>query len=101
VFLVMPIPRGVMGGGTILVPCALLQQYVTAFHEYRSHDWDVIPSASNRFMAFLAIHLALAGVLVGTLAGSRLLRRIPETLFRRIVGLLVLAVGIYMLVHPA
>jgi len=43
----------------------------------------------------------LAGVVVGTLAGTRLLRRIPENVFRRIVGLLVLAIGIYMLVHPA
>lgn len=44
--------------------------------------------------------IALAGVLVGTLAGARVLRRIPEHIFRRIVGLLVLAIGLYMLVHP-
>ncbi len=44
--------------------------------------------------------IGLAGVLVGTLVGARLLRRIPERIFRRIVGLLVLAIGLYMLVHP-
>jgi len=45
--------------------------------------------------------ISIVGVTVGTLIGARLLRRIPETIFRRIVGLLVLAIGIYMLVHPA
>jgi hypothetical protein len=44
--------------------------------------------------------IGLAGVAVGTLVGARLLRRIPEKVFRRIVGLLILAIGIYMLVHP-
>jgi uncharacterized membrane protein YfcA len=44
--------------------------------------------------------LALAGVTAGTLVGARLLRRIPEHIFRRLVGLLVLALGVYMLVHP-
>jgi len=43
----------------------------------------------------------LIGVVAGTLAGARLLRRIPETTFRRVVGLLVLGIGIYMLVRPA
>jgi uncharacterized protein len=44
--------------------------------------------------------IALVGVVVGTLVGARLLRRIPESIFKRMVGLLVLAIGIYMLVHP-
>ena len=43
--------------------------------------------------------IASGGVIVGTLAGTRLLRRIPENLFRRVVGLLVLAIGIYMLMR--
>jgi len=47
------------------------------------------------------IVIALAGVVVGTLVGTRLLRWIPENIFKRIVGLLVLAIGIYMLVHPS
>jgi len=45
--------------------------------------------------------IGIVGVTAGTLIGARLLRQIPETIFRRIVGLLVLAIGIYMLVHPA
>jgi len=45
--------------------------------------------------------IALAGVVVGTLLGTRLLRRIPEHIFKRLVGLLVLAIGIYMLVRPS
>ncbi len=44
--------------------------------------------------------IALGGVVVGTLVGTRLLRRIPENIFKRIVGLLILAIGIYMLVRP-
>jgi uncharacterized membrane protein YfcA len=40
-------------------------------------------------------------VVGGTLLGTRLLRRIPEYIFKRIVGLLVLAIGVYMLVHPS
>jgi uncharacterized membrane protein YfcA len=44
--------------------------------------------------------IGLSGVIVGTLVGARVLRRIPENIFRRLVGLLVLAIGIYMLVRP-
>ena len=40
---------------------------------------------------------ATAGVLVGTFWGVRLLRRIPESQFRRGVAVLVLALGLYML----
>jgi uncharacterized membrane protein YfcA len=35
-------------------------------------------------------------VLAGTLAGERLLRRIPATVFRRVVGALILALGVVM-----
>ena len=43
------------------------------------------------------VAIAAAGVLVGTLAGQRVLGRIPETIFRRIVGTLILSLGISML----
>jgi uncharacterized membrane protein YfcA len=46
--------------------------------------------------AWLPMTLALAGVLVGTIAGVRLLRRIPENVFRQAVAVLILALGIYM-----
>jgi uncharacterized membrane protein YfcA len=40
---------------------------------------------------------ASVGVLVGTLAGRRVLERFPEMLFRRVVSSLSLALGISML----
>jgi len=42
------------------------------------------------------IALATAGVIVGTLAGERLLRRVPEPVFRRVVAALILALGLVM-----
>jgi uncharacterized protein len=44
--------------------------------------------------------LALIGVVVGTLVGERVLKRIPESLFRRIVSVIVLAMGVALLLHP-
>jgi hypothetical protein len=44
-----------------------------------------------------AIAALTLGVLAGTLSGARLLRRIPEPLFRRIVAGLILALGLFML----
>jgi len=49
--------------------------------------------------AWIPIAFATAGVLVGTLWGVRLLRRIPEEVFRRAVSVLVLLLGLYMLVR--
>ena len=42
------------------------------------------------------IVLASAGTLVGTIGGVRVLGRIPESVFRRIVAALLLALGAYM-----
>jgi uncharacterized membrane protein YfcA len=39
---------------------------------------------------------ATVGCLLGTLAGGQLLRRIPETLFRRLVSALVVGLGLFM-----
>lgn len=44
-----------------------------------------------------AVSVAAAGVLVGTLSGERILRRVPEVLFRRLVSLLILALGLFEL----
>lgn len=44
--------------------------------------------------------LAIIGVVVGTLAGERILRRIPEPLFRGIVSMIILALGVGLLLHP-
>jgi uncharacterized membrane protein YfcA len=40
--------------------------------------------------------VASAGAVVGTFAGARVLKRIPPPMFRTIVGVLVLALGVYM-----
>jgi len=45
--------------------------------------------------------LAIIGVVVGTLAGERMLRRIPEQVFRRVVSIIILALGISMLIAPS
>jgi len=41
--------------------------------------------------------VATVAVLVGTIVGTRLLTRIPETAFRRVVAVLLLALGGYMI----
>ena len=41
--------------------------------------------------------LAAAGVLAGTLIGDRLLRRLPERVFRRIVALIIIGLGIALI----
>lgn len=48
--------------------------------------------------AWPLIAVATAAVLAGTLLGVPLLRRIPEALFRRILSLLIVALGVYMVV---
>ena len=44
--------------------------------------------------------LATIGVIVGTIAGERVLRRIPQSIFRRLVSIIILVLGISMLLHP-
>lgn len=43
--------------------------------------------------------LAIIGVVVGTIAGQRVLRRIPEPVFRRVVSFIILALGISLLLY--
>ncbi len=66
---------------------------------------------SARIPVYLATHgpalvplvplvaLASVGVVVGTVAGGVALRNIPEPVFRRVVGAVLLALGIYTLVR--
>jgi uncharacterized membrane protein YfcA len=42
---------------------------------------------------------AIAGVLIGTVVGVRVLRRIPERVFRPSVSILITALGVYMLLR--
>jgi uncharacterized membrane protein YfcA len=53
------------------------------------------------FDAWPLLLVAIAGVLVGTFWGVRLLRRIQEKTFRELLYALVLVLGIYMLVRGA
>jgi uncharacterized protein len=55
-----------------------------------------ITQAGQLLESWLVIAVATAGVVVGTLAGERVLRRVPETIFRRVVAALILALGIVM-----
>jgi hypothetical protein len=51
--------------------------------------------------AWPAMLLATIGVVLGTLAGKPLLKRIPEQSYSTIVSLIILTLGIWMLVHPS
>jgi uncharacterized membrane protein YfcA len=46
------------------------------------------------------ILVATAGVVAGTLSGKWMLSRIPQNVFRMMVASIVLALGVWMLVHP-
>src|SRR5262249_30693805 len=48
-----------------------------------------------------SIALAIAGTVAGTFLGERVLTRIPLPLFRKLVAVLVLALGVYMLLRAA
>jgi uncharacterized membrane protein YfcA len=44
--------------------------------------------------------ISTLGIIVGTLIGQPVLRRIPPKTFQAIVSAIILALGIYMLIHP-
>ena len=54
--------------------------------------------SSRIFGAWPAITAGVIGVILGTLAGEHLLRKMPEMLFRRAVSAILLAVGVYLLI---
>jgi len=49
--------------------------------------------------AWTILLLAIAGVLLGTFWGVKLLRKIPQQLFPKLLSCLILALGIYMVAH--
>src|SRR6266540_6498189 len=49
--------------------------------------------------AWPLIAIATAGVVAGTLAGRRVLSFVPEPVFRRLVSVLLLALGAWLIVH--
>ena len=50
--------------------------------------------------AWLFMLITTGGVIAGTLLGQPLLKRIPAGTFRSIVSAIILALGVWMLVHP-
>ena len=56
-------------------------------------------TASERiFGAWPVVIAAIIGVVIGTVAGERVLRRIPENFFRRVVSAILLGIGLLLLV---
>ena len=49
---------------------------------------------------WLYLVVGTAGVIAGTLIGKRVLTRIPEQVFRRVVAAIILALGMVLLIHP-
>lgn len=68
----------------LLVDAARLPVYLWTEGARMLEIWPIIASIT-------------AGVVIGTLVGRRLLDRIPEKVFRRTVGAVVLLLGLYML----
>lgn len=82
-------PRAFVATATaaaILVDAARLPVYL-------AHSSAVVAD-NARLVATITL-----GVLAGTLIGDPLLRRIPERWFSRVIGMLLIALGIYMLVR--
>ena len=48
-------------------------------------------------VAWGSLLVAILVVILGTLLGTRFLRRVPERAFRRVVAVLLLLLGIYMI----
>jgi uncharacterized protein len=71
----------------LVVDGARVPVYLVSQHEEMLSLWPIML-------------LSTVGVVAGTLAGSRLLKRIPAATFKRIVAALVLALGIFMLFRP-
>jgi len=62
---------------------------------YIATQWQAI---SEQWVPML---IASVGVIVGTLAGKRVLERIPDHVFRTVVYVIILGLGIAMFLHPA
>ena len=58
----------------------------------------VATESGQIFRAYPAVVAGIIGVVIGTIAGESVLRRIPERLFRRVVSGFLLLIGVFLLV---
>lgn len=68
----------------LIVDCARIPVYLATQWDDIVNLWPVLSAAT-------------VGALLGTMMGARILKRLPEPIYRRLVSALVLALGIYML----
>ena len=68
----------------VIVDLARLPVYLATSGRAVAESWPLVLAAT-------------AAVLVGTLAGERVLRRLPESVFRAVVSSIILALGVFML----
>jgi uncharacterized protein len=59
----------------------------------------LVTQGEGIFQSWIILIIAAVGVVAGTFAGARLLDRIAERSFKRVVSLLVLGLGIFMLIQ--
>jgi uncharacterized membrane protein YfcA len=59
----------------------------------------LITEAPHLWQLWPLILAATTGVVLGTIAGEKLLRRIPQRVFQQVVGAIVLALGLWTLVR--
>lgn len=59
----------------------------------------LVTEFSGILSAWPLLVAAIIGVLFGTFWGVRLLRRIPERIYRKLLDVLILALGLYMVAH--
>lgn len=60
----------------------------------------LLTEAGRLWQVWPLVAAASAAVLLGTIGGERILRRIPEGIFQRVVAAIILVLGIVMLLKP-
>lgn len=70
----------------LIVDCARMPVYLATQGREIAQLWPVLL-------------MATLGALVGTILGERMLRRVPESIYHRVVASLVMALGIFMLLR--
>ena len=61
----------------------------------------LVTESKEIFRARPAVIACLVGVAIGTLACERVLRRIPQRIFRRVLSGILLGIGVFLLIAQA